>query len=190
VARQHWIAITGGIGEGKSTILAALKGQGHMVASSDAVAHELFDDPAVQAHLFEALGGRGQVTKDVLREAIATEPATRRAVNRIFFPRVLKRLEELSPTFVEIPLLVEACLQGAFSRVWVATCGRDEQIRRLTERYKDQALVSRLIGTQLASSVKLPFADVIVRTNESVDAVNAFVIQAAERELASHVASI
>jgi dephospho-CoA kinase len=127
--------------------------------------------------------GGADVSKEGLRQAITTNPQLRREINRVFFPRILSRLEELAPAFVEVPLLCEACLQGAFSRVWVVTCGRDEQRRRLMARYGDASRVSGLIGSQLATAVKLAFADLIVRTNEPLQAVNAFVIQAAEREM-------
>jgi dephospho-CoA kinase len=183
------VAVTGGIGEGKSSILAALERAGHPVASSDAIARELFEEPSVQEALAAVLSIRGSVSRERLRGAIAGSSSCRRRVNRVFFPRILTRLDEVGPAFVEVPLLVETCLQNSFSRVWVAHCGHEEQRARLMQRYRDETLVHQLIHAQLPTEVKMAFADLIVRTNEPVEAVNDFVIRAAEREIASHIAS-
>lgn len=67
---------------------------------------------------------------------------------------------------MEIPLLIEACLQGGFDRVWVVTCGADEQRRRLVERLGGEAGAEALLGSQLPTRAKIPFADVVIRTNQ------------------------
>jgi dephospho-CoA kinase len=159
------IAITGGIGEGKSTVLRFLRELGYGTASADDVARQFFEEPLTQAKLAEILEQSPPVSPDVLRRAIATQPEVRRAVNRFMHPGIRARLAAGDAPFVEVPLLIETCLQDDFDRIWVVTCGREEQLIRLGQRIgADQA--QRLIATQLPTRVKEAFADHVIRTNK------------------------
>jgi len=164
-------AITGGIAEGKSTVLSILSDMGYKTLSADASARELFDDPDVNRQLAEAAGVRGGIGPLDLRRAISGDPAVRRSVNRIMHPLVMNRIRSQQADFVEIPLLLEACLQGQFECIWVVTCGIGEQMNRLALRYGDRSEAEALIATQLRTTAKIPFADVVLRTNCPLEAV-------------------
>lgn len=159
------IAITGGAGEGKSTVLGYLRELGHPIASADEIAREVFSLVAIQGRLAEIVGGRAPVTADQVRAALA-DPWRRRQINAITHPEIVRRLHEIEEGFVEIPLLIETCLQGGFDRVWVVTCGVEEQRRRLVERLGGEAAAEALLGSQLPTRAKIPFADVVIRTNQ------------------------
>ncbi len=99
-------------------------------------------------------------------------------MNRILHPILLQRMLEANADFIEVPLLIETCIQGLFDEVWVVSCDPDEQLRRLSLRVgMPEAL--KLIRSQLPTSAKLPFADFIVRTNEPETSVFALVRQLA-----------
>jgi len=98
-------------------------------------------------------------------------------------PLVMGKIAESEATFVEVPLLIEACLQDDFDQVWVVTCGVEEQRRRLFDRYKDQGLVEAMLGTQLATCAKIPFADKVIRTNHTFDHVRLLVSEAVKELL-------
>ena len=51
-----FIGLTGGIGAGKSTALAALERLGAVVLSTDAVVHELYDSDEVRDAVVERFG--------------------------------------------------------------------------------------------------------------------------------------
>lgn len=177
------IAITGGIAEGKSTVLGYLTDLGYRTASADASAREVFQQPDTQvalATLFE----REQPSRDFIREAISTKPELRRAMNHLMHGAIWDHLVAQTPDFVEIPLLVETCLHPRFSRVWVVTCGVEEQRRRLMERHSDGTLIDNLLSTQLSTLAKGQFADRIVRTNAERESVLGFVQSAAEFDVA------
>lgn len=176
------IAVTGGIAEGKSTVLGYLAELGYSTASSDDFAREVFRDSEVQDRLAALLGARAPVSAADLRAALSRSSAVRRSVNRLMHPGVAERIAECPATFVEIPLLIETCLQRAVDAVWVVACGPEEQLRRLVSRYGKNAAIE-LLESQLRTSVKMPFADVIVRTNQPVDTVKCFVERAAESSL-------
>lgn len=175
------VAITGGIGEGKSTVLKMLAEKGYRTESADALARSIFLDPEVNGFLAEVAGVAGPVSPEVLRAAILADPHKRNQVNRIMHPRVIAAIESSDAIFFEVPLLIETCLHGKFDEVWVVTCGRVEQVRRLAERYGDIQVAEAAIATQLPSSTKVPFADVIVRTNEPIDLVRIHVSDEAVR---------
>ena len=176
------VAITGGIAEGKSTVLSYVRELGYSVDSADRIAREVFVSVGVQRQLGDLLGQSPPIAPDTLREALHDD-VIRRAANAVTHPSIMKRILDAESSFVEIPLLIEACLQGAFESVWVVTCGPDEQFRRLTERMGDEVAASALIRTQLTSRAKIPFADRLIRTNESEANVKRCVTLAAQREM-------
>lgn len=176
------IAITGGIAEGKSTVLGYLRDEGFHVASADEIARRVFESDTVQLALASLLGHSGPVAPSEMRHALSASSGTRRAVNRLLHPLILDALERERAEFFEVPLLVETCLQGRFDRVWVVSCGPEEQLRRLTERLGDAEKATALIGLQLPTKVKCAFADEIVRTNSPEDRVKASVRAAVTRE--------
>lgn len=183
------IAISGGIAEGKSTVLGYLARAGYRVASADEAAREVYARPDFQAKLAALLNSRN-VDREELREAMAANASLRRRVNRLMHPPILEVLLHGLPQFVEIPLLIEDCLHASFAEVWVVTCGESEQFRRLARRIGDESLAARMLSVQLPTRVKVAFADRIVRTNEPEEAVNDFVIRVVEKEIGWQVASL
>jgi dephospho-CoA kinase len=179
------IAITGGIAEGKSTVLADIAELGHVIASADQMARSVFHDPNVNAQLAALIGVEGDLRPEILREAMSDSPDLRRKVNLLTHPRILQSMADSDAVFFEVPLLIETCLQGFFDQVWVVTCGPAEQLRRLTERLADADLAQRLIDSQLRSRAKTPFSDLIFRTNQAHEIVRLLVAESVERTLAA-----
>ncbi len=169
------IAITGGICEGKSTVLEWLREDGWAVCSSDSVAAEIFARAEINREIARLAGLAHPVEPGALRAAILGSAEVRRSVNRFLHPLITPLILSASgvpgTTFVEVPLLIETCLQPRFDEVWVVTCGLREQRRRLLERYRDKVLVERVLSTQLPSLARLAFADRIVRTNRTLETV-------------------
>lgn len=177
------IAITGGAGEGKSTVLAYIRGLGHETAGADDFARELFNERATQQLLAGLLDTELPVSADTLRVALGADSELRRAVNTLLHRPIVERMWESRAPFIEVPLLLETCLQGAFQSVWVVTCGPQEQLRRLEARLQNKAQAIKLVEAQLPTQVKLPFADRIVRTNQAENTVQQFVAEAVRLEM-------
>lgn len=159
------IALTGGIAEGKSTVLEMARTIGVRVGSADAVVAALWESVAMRERIGQVLGLEGPVDRSSVREAIASDPARRRALNALFHRRVLEELLDSHAQLIEVTLLLETCSQGWFDRVWVVSAGREEQLRRLAERSGGDAAVEALLRTQLSSPVRIAFADRVFRTN-------------------------
>lgn len=157
--------MTGGIAEGKSTVLEVLSGLGVAIASADLIAAEVLERPHVRAKI----AGQVRLSRDFsradLRTAMHESPAARRAVNSTLHPLVLEEIARSGAQAIEVPLLCEACLTDAFTYVWVVTCGPEEQLRRLKARLGSESEAVSTLAWQLPTRAKLPFADAIVRTN-------------------------
>jgi dephospho-CoA kinase len=177
------IAITGGIAEGKSTVLGYIQERGISTFSADDASRQVFETPAIQTQIASALGLVEPLTRDSVRHAMAQNPSSRRTVNAIMHGPIWELLRSFRGEVVEIPLLLEACLYSAFDRVWVVTCGNEEQLARLTRRLGNGAAAKKLLETQLPTTVKCAFADRIVRTNKNEATVKAYVTEAVVRDL-------
>jgi dephospho-CoA kinase len=183
------IGITGGIAEGKSTVLRYLREAGYRVASADDVARGLLRAPDVRSAVATAVGLPADFTAPDLRDRLIADGTARRAVNAVLHPLVLAGLAETGAEVLEVPLLIETALQGVFDEIWVVTCGPDEQRRRLIERVGSKALAQSILALQLPTSAKLPFAHVILRTNQSRRRVKAYTLEAASRAKKQGVAN-
>ena len=95
--------------------------------------------------------------------------------------RIMDAIDASGAEFVEVPLLIETCQQGRFDEVWVVTCGADEQRKRLMQRYGESVRVDEILATQLPTEAKIPFADVVIRTNCEPEAVSRSVSKALAR---------
>lgn len=165
------IAVTGGVAEGKSTVLASLKKRGLRCVSADDLAREVRAEPRTRRLIAVEFGLDVDSLEDGLRHVLTDESARRR-LNKLMHPLVWSRLQETPHDVAEIPLLVEACIQDTYDYVVVVTCGPEEQRRRLVLRLGDAARADEILRTQLPTRAKKPFADLIVRTDGTLEAVH------------------
>jgi dephospho-CoA kinase len=159
------LAVTGGVAEGKSTVLQLLEQQGWRTISADAISKELFQDPSVQEAIANRFDLPTPLDRGAVRAKIAESHQNRRFLNTLMHHRVLDELIQSDAQAIEVPLLIETCLQPLFKRVWVVTCGREEQERRLRDRLQNEGQVQGVLRLQLPTAAKEPFADEIIRTN-------------------------
>src|SRR5688572_25600328 len=116
------IALTGGIAQGKSTVLEGLRLSGVSVASADAMARECFDDPQNAQAISAASGLPIPIDRDELRRRIASDPGLRRRVNQILHPCVLDRIRRSQAQMIEVPLLIESAIMSEFEAIWCVSC--------------------------------------------------------------------
>jgi dephospho-CoA kinase len=169
------IAVTGGIAEGKSTVLSYLREIGAKTASADDMAREAMREPKVR----EAIRALGFDPDDrsALRDQLVKDTSFRRELNRLIHPHVMLSLANSGAEVVEVPLLIEACLPYFFRRIWCVTCGPEVQHERLTQRLGDPQIASKLIGSQLPTRAKSAFAHRIIRTNQDALSVKRYVTE-------------
>ncbi len=118
------IAITGGIGSGKSALCAILRGYGYAVFSCDEISARLWTDAAYQRRLageFPDCLTDGAIDKGKLTKKVFSDAEARRRLEKIAHPAIMERLlGEMSAhpvSFGEVPLLFEEGLEGQFDGV-------------------------------------------------------------------------
>ncbi|MBL8047529.1 MAG: dephospho-CoA kinase [Chthonomonas sp.] len=158
------IAITGGAASGKSTILHALADRGWATISADQVVADLWLDETFLVGVAEVFD-TARPTRELVRAAILREPAKRRALNELSHRHVIHTIFTSGSDVAEVPLLIEAGLFHRFNEVWVCSCDRETQLKRLQGRGFSLEDAGALLATQVADSVRCSFADEIFRTN-------------------------
>jgi dephospho-CoA kinase len=148
------LGLTGGIGAGKSSALAAFGRQGCPTLSSDAVVHGLYREPEVRSAVVARFGpGVLGVDGEVCRSAVATrvfsDDIARRWLERLLHPLVAAAFERwrseqdaLHPDAVlvhEVPLLYEANLADRYDAVVLITAPDAVRRGRAPERFDERA---------------------------------------------------
>lgn len=174
--------MTGGIGAGKSTALAALERLGAAVLSTDQVVHELYDSPEVRDAVVERFGESvapgGTVDRAAIARAVFARPEDRAWLEELLWPRVGARMgqwrEELerstSPpraAVVEVPLLFESGTEGAFdATIAVIT---DEELRAERAGGRGHEALAERGARQLTQQEKAQRATYVVTNDASVE---------------------
>lgn len=137
------IAITGGIGSGKSTVLSILKKNGFAVFSCDEIYREISKTESyinkVQEH-FPFVVKQGQIDKKALGELIFRETQARNKLNQISHPLIIKelfiRMENATGNlvFAEVPLLYETQEKMSFDAVILVARDKEERIKSIVDR--------------------------------------------------------
>ncbi len=159
-ARPVAVAITGGIGAGKSTALDAFRAQGAATVSSDEIVHHLVAaDEAVRDALVERLGRDilgedGRPDRSRIADAVFGDPKQLAWLEGLLHPLVsreyltwreqLAQLDDPPRVCVtEVPLLYEVGAQDRFDKVIVITAPRAlrEQRRRVARDDRDARLM-------------------------------------------------
>lgn len=144
---------------------------GGSIVSADDIAREILADDLIRREISQIAGLAGPYDPADLRVKMILDPDVRRKVNAFLHPFIWQRLRNSPANFFEIPLLFETCLQSAYDRVWVVSCGREQQWKRLHQRYGENEFTQGILDMQLRTEVKVAFADQIIRTNSSLEAV-------------------
>lgn len=181
------IAVTGGVATGKSTVLAALAGQGVPTIDLDALCRELVAPGRPElARIKEAFGPElllegGRLDRARLRELITRDRAARKLLNAILHPPVLAEMERRLSGLeaaghqiaaVEVALLYEGDYASYFDAVIVAACPPEVALERLVERSGlSEEEARRLTSAQLPLEEKRAKADHVVDTSGSRESV-------------------
>ena len=185
MTRPVAVAITGGIGAGKSEALAAFRRHGAATVSSDEIVHELLRTPEVKQAVVARLG-QGIVAPDgqLDRAAIATivfnDPEALTWLEALLHPLVsaeylrwreqLGALEHAPAVCVtEVPLLYESGGEVRFDKVVVITAAED------VRRSRSEVATADREQWLLPDGEKAARADYVFANDGSLDELDAFV---------------
>ncbi|AFN83996.1 dephospho-CoA kinase-like protein [Encephalitozoon romaleae SJ-2008] len=151
------IAITGGIGTGKTALLNILKARGQATINVDGLVHEILNGEDIKS----------------IRQRFFTDPKFRKAHEKKIRPKIYietaKRVIYLllagySVVFIEIPLLFELDLHHYFYTIVVAC---DENLQMMRGR-KISYLKERL-SFQIPMEKKIKLAQEVIYNNGNID---------------------
>jgi len=169
------VALTGGIGSGKSTVAELFAGLGIPVIDADAVAHALTapGQPATSeiARSFgpEVLDSTGALDRAALRRMVFDDPAKRRRLEDLLHPAIRSRMvAEVAAArgpyaLLVIPLLFETGQTDLADRILVVDLPEVEQIRRVCLRSRlSETEVRRILDAQVPRALRLARADDVI----------------------------
>ena len=137
------IAITGGIGSGKSTVLQYIKDMGYPVFSCDEIYKEVIETKtyieAVQ-NRFPSVVIDGKIQRKDLSDIVFHNPAALAVLNKIAHPLIMKELLKQMQAcdneivFAEVPLLFEGEFEALFDKVIILKRDNQERISSVQKR--------------------------------------------------------
>lgn len=160
------VAVTGGIGAGKSEFMRAVKELGIRTYSADEINAELLRDKRYIEKLSAAFPFAvkdGKVDKSVLREEVFSDEKKRKTLNALAHPEIRRKIEEITgDAVVEVPLLFESGMTDLFDRVIVVTAGEDARINRIVStRNISKDLAKNIIKNQATDDERIKLADYV-----------------------------
>jgi dephospho-CoA kinase len=177
-----FIALTGGIGAGKSTALAALERLGAATISTDVVVHELYETDEVRDAVVDQFGPEvapgGVIDRGALAvRAFATDEG-RSWLEQLLWPRVRQRvaswrerklLEQPPPRalVVEVPLLFESGGEGQYDATIAVVA--DEHIRHERALSRGMRAVAEREARQLSQEKKASLSTFVAVNDDGVD---------------------
>jgi dephospho-CoA kinase len=162
-----WVGLTGGIGAGKSTALAALERLGAVVLSTDAVVHQLYASPEIRDAVADRFGPGvvedGEVNRAALARIVFATDEDRHWLEQLLWPRVGERVaafrreaEAADPppraAVVEIPLLFESGSDHGFDATIAVIA--DEAVRAQRAAGRGHEALSERAARQLSQQEK------------------------------------
>jgi dephospho-CoA kinase len=181
-----FVGLTGGLGSGKSTALAALERLGAATISSDAIVHELYAGDemrdAVVARWGQEVAPGGVVDRAAVAARAFSEEDQRRWLEALLWPlvgaRVAAWLEQArarepapAAAVVEVPLLFEAGLEGIYDATIAVLAGESLRAERAAAR--GHALVAERDARQLPQEEKAQRATFVVRNDGTLEELEA-----------------
>ena len=160
------VAVTGGIGAGKSEFMRAVKELGIRTYSADEINAELLRDKRYIEKLSEAFPlavKDGKVDKSVLREEVFSDEKKRKTLNALAHPEIRRQIEEITgDAVIEVPLLFESGMTDLFDRVIVVTADEDARINRVVStRNISKDLAKNIIKNQATDDERIKLADYV-----------------------------
>ncbi|WP_288789359.1 dephospho-CoA kinase [uncultured Enterobacter sp.] len=178
------VALTGGIGSGKSTVAQAFVRLGITIIDADIIARQVVEPNTPALNAIEAHFGRsviqadGTLNRRQLRERIFSDPAEKAWLNTLLHPIIHQETQRQiaaarSPYVLwVVPLLVENQLQNKADRTLVIDVSRETQIQRTMARdHVSREHAEQILAAQATREARLAVADDVIDNNGAPDAI-------------------
>jgi len=148
-SKKLLVAITGGIGSGKSTFAKFLAEYGHPVILADDISKKILaNDPVVRNEIVTEFGAESylgkQINKKFLADNIFSDSNKLKKINSIIHPRVREKIYSTSKeyfktkdiVFVEAALIFESKIEKIFDFVVLIIADKKLRMKRATKDKK------------------------------------------------------
>lgn len=175
------VALTGGIGSGKSAAGDFFEDLGAVVVDADQLAREVIErgtdgfDELVATFGDEILTN-GILDRRKLGEIVFADPKARKTLEEIIHPRVAEAFDEIvqespagSVIVYQIPILVETKGEDRFDYVITVESNLDLRIARLKERGMKSYEIDARLKTQASDEQRAAIADLIFKNDGDLD---------------------
>lgn len=182
------IALTGGIGSGKTTVSEIFKSKNIPIIDTDIIARQIVepDKPAyieiIKIFDKEILNKDNSINRQALRKLIFSSTEKRLQLESILHPviwqEVKSQLSSLTSPYciIVVPLLFENLTKITavkFDRVLVIDTEEEMQIKRSQKRdNSDIEVIKQIIKSQVSREIRTNAADDIILNTGNLDALN------------------
>ena len=175
------VAITGGIGSGKSTFANYLASKGYAVINADDISKDILSfDEKIKKKIIKEFGRDsykdGKLNKKFIASRVFSNPANLFKLNSILHPQVLQKIDTLikikykdeNIVFIEAALIYEADLEKMFNYVILVTADFNIRLKRCIEsgKFTEDDFIKR-DKNQIPQEEKEKRADFIFSNNGS-----------------------
>lgn len=182
------VALTGGIGTGKTTVAAQFEKFGVPVIDSDIIARNIVKpgqpclNKIIQTFDNELLTTEGKLNREKLRKIIFNDDKAKKKLEKILHPAIYEEIEkqiakiDYPYCLVVIPLLIETNAMDRFDRILVVDTDEKKQIQRAHQRDNtSEQNIEKIIKSQTNRQQRLEYADDIIENNFNIEGLNSSV---------------
>ena len=175
------VAVTGGIGSGKTSATNKFNELGVAVIDTDLIAHDLTQKNVdVLVEIRNIFGDKvfngDTLSREKLREIVFRDEDLLRSLERILHPRIRQdvktKLQSVDSEYaiVAIPLLSKKSDYDFIDRILVIDCEERIQIQRVISRNGfSEELVQSIMSKQLSRRDRNQLADDLIENNADID---------------------
>lgn len=177
------VALTGGVGSGKTTVASRLADRGAVIIDADRIARDVVRAgtagfAAVVARFGSSfVGPDGELDRPALGRLVFADEDARTDLNAIVHPLVAQRSHEVMATAAggavivyDVPLLVEAGRADDFDVVVVVEADVTTRLRRLAQRGLSEGEARARMQAQATDEQRRAVADVLIDNNRDLAA--------------------
>ncbi|MFM2103542.1 MAG: hypothetical protein RL740_629 [Actinomycetota bacterium] len=171
------IALTGGIGAGKSLVANYFFTLGAQVIDSDQLARNAIERGSVGfdevvSHFGDEILKDGDIDRRKLAEIIFSDSKQRNVLESIIHPKVQQALTDAKKSLAddeiliyEIPLLFETNAASRFDLIITVEAPLADRIQRLKERGLLQSEIEKRIASQASEAQRISIANIVIENS-------------------------
>jgi len=168
------VALTGGIGSGKSTVGQIFEQLGAIVVDSDQLARDVLERGSIGFNEVVAKFGdeilkNGEIDRQLLASLVFKDPIKRSELEQITHPLIRKAFAKVvssaSPDSIvinQIPLLAESNHDYKFDHVITVSASESIRSERLIKRGLTKGQIEQRMGAQVTDQMRESIADSVI----------------------------